>query len=85
MSSRRYQRRTVRQVQTIIHISDPRRPNATACGQWDVDYEPAPQVFNPGDLKPDRVVVPCPLCTLAAVCADIDQAIANKRDRRQAA
>lgn len=85
MSTSRYQRRTVRPVQTIMHISDPHRPHGTACGLWDVDYEPAPQVFHPGDLKPDRVVVPCALCTLAAVCADIDQAIANKRDRRQAA
>ncbi len=46
----------------------------------------APQVFEAGDVRPDRVVVECPLCQAAIACMDIDKKMANqtKKNRKDA-
>ena len=65
---RRYKRRTTRKVDVLMHTQMPGRPNNTACGLWKYEHPLAPQVFEAGDVRPDRVVVECPLCQAALAC-----------------
>ena len=78
---RRYKRRTTRKVDVLMHTQMPGRPNNTACGLWKYEHPLAPQVFEAGDVRPDRVVVECPLCQAALVCMEIDRKMANKTNR----
>ena len=80
-----YRRRTVRKVDALVHITMPGRPNGTACGCWNIDYDPAPTVFNRGDVRPDRVTVPCPWCAAAVACMSIDKKIQEQHPRRRTA
>lgn len=81
--TRFYKRRTTRKVDVLMHTQMPGRPNNTACGLWTYAHPLAPQVFNAGDIRPDKVVVECPLCQAALVCFDIDKKMANKTKKNR--
>lgn len=68
-----YKRRTTRPVQVIGHYVSDSDPHRTLCGMWQVDYEPAPTTFLPGQSKPDAVRVGCPYCEAALACMQIEQ------------
>ena len=74
-----YQRRTVRNVEAVVHQPDPTMPHGTACGLWKFGYDPAPQVFHRGDGKVEKVTVPCPLCEAALACREIEQKVRSER------
>ena len=80
---KRYKRRTTRKVDVLMHTQMVGRPNNTACGLWKYPHPLAPQVFNAGDIRPDRVIVECPLCQAALVCADIDKKMAHKTKKNR--
>ncbi len=84
--TRFYKRRTTRKVDVLMHTQMVGRPNNTACGLWKYPHPLAPQVFEAGDVRPDRVVVECPLCQAAIACMDIDKKMANqtKKNRKDA-
>lgn len=76
--TRFYKRKTTRKVDVLMHTQMPGRPNNTACGLWTYAHPLAPQVFEAGDIRPDKVVVECPLCQAALVCMEIDRKMSNK-------